>query len=43
MVIDREYLGGHTNIKLIRRGVFVEKIEIEGLCVANAISHCEKK
>ena len=36
MVIAREYLEGHMNIKfLIRHGVVVEKIEIEHFCVAN--------
>ena len=35
-VIDRECLDGHMNIEfLIRHGVFVDKIEIERLCIAN--------
>ena len=36
MVIDKKCLEKHMNIKMIRHGVFVEKIEIERLCVANA-------
>ena len=36
MVVDRKHLGEHMNIEfLIRHGVFVQKIEIERLCVAN--------
>ena len=36
MVIDRECLHGHMNIKfLILHEVFVEKIQIERLCFAN--------
>ena len=36
MVIDREHLGEHINVKfLIRDGAFVQKIGIERLCVAN--------
>ena len=42
MVIDKEYLEGHMNVNLIRHGIFVEKIEIERLCVVNvSITHLQ--
>ena len=40
MVVDGDCLDEHTNIKfLVRHEVFVEKIEIERLCVGNV---CER-